>query len=151
MVTPRSGRPRGRRPKTFREDPDRHAVARLAIGREIAPLTPISPNYPELVVTHWEKVCAPGAPATFEGKADTLEKKRKKWRSDPAREPWLQAMVAAFVAVFQEHDRAKARARCLWLASRAGEAAFARRVLWPMITARDLPEFRPHHDRSIVC
>jgi hypothetical protein len=164
MVTPRTGRPPGPLPKSFRGDDDRfavalldvlgvltdakahtraRAVASLLIGREVKPPPRTSKNYPNLVATTRDKLRGPGIAASFEGRADTLEKKRKKWRNDPAWEPWRQAMVRAFLVVFLERDRARARAQALWLASPAGEAEYAREVLWPMITASDLPGIHP--------
>jgi hypothetical protein len=168
MVTPRSGKPRGRPPKSFRDDDDRfavalldaleiltnstgrdraRAVARLVIGTEIKPPPSPSKNHPELVATTWDKLSVPGLAASFEGKADTLRVKHHKWRSDPAWEPWRQTIVHAFLIVFREQDGAIAKAQSLWLASSVGEEKFAREVLWPMIAAGDLPEFRNHTER----
>jgi len=168
MVTPKTGKPRGRPPKSFRRDPERYAIA-LSDALQLLGLTEKSSfdlvaalivgreTTSNIVADGRLKVqyesALPGSPSvTILGKSDTIRGKsklrarkgseRKELSLDDAN--WRLKMALAFAATFSAKDLKSGADLICQLTSEINESKYAEAVLLPMMKAKfDPPDFSP--------
>src|SRR4051812_11871258 len=169
MVTPRTGKPRGRPRKSFLEDPERYAIA---LSDALAALGLSEPDsfafaaailMGEEVAIEWlpnggariryGRVCAPGEPTTtILGKADTLRGKAKhRARKGAKLTPftrdemhWRQHMALCIMVVLGAKDEVRCAEKVRQLAAEIGEAEFCESQLIPMLKRKfEPPDFSP--------
>jgi hypothetical protein len=117
MVSPRKpGAKRGRPAVALADDPDRFAVALIAATdalemtstRQAALLAAVL-----MLGEHaggiaggdaYRKIIEAGAPATFEGRADALRKKRRLAEQNPEARMWVIAMAGIFMRLIGAKD-----------------------------------------------
>jgi hypothetical protein len=88
------------------------------------------------LVTYERRVTGGGSAASFAGKASTLCRKAKLAEQDPEAVAWRKAMCRCLVLAFTGNDHAVS-AGIIWeLAMVAGEQAYARDVLLPLLAVR---------------
>jgi hypothetical protein len=168
MVTPRTGRPRGRPPKDFLRDPERFAIpyalalmkvfnasendAFTAAAAQLPPSTAVNTTETGLRRKRGRGALPPGLSvtykrnlATFASKSSTLLKRARKAKAKhPA---WCQAMSRAFeLALRPEGDRQFSSLEIMRLTTAVDEGAYALAVLLPLLAAKfhQLPEYFPN-------
>ena len=162
MVTPRTGRPRGRPKKDFLRDPERFAIPcalalmtvfnasendafTVAAAWLLGTATnarPVGPRHKRgrgampagTLVTYERAFCRGSSTVTFAGKAATLRKKAVKVCAE--RGAWCYAMSRAFVLALRPgKDRQSSALEIMRLTASAGEGAYALAVLLPLLAA----------------
>jgi hypothetical protein len=172
MVTPRTGRPRGRPKKDFLRDPERFAipfaialmtafdasendaftVAAAELLGTVINTKPVGPRSKRgrgalpagILATYKRAFRRGGSAAHFAGKASTLRKKANKVCTQHSE--WCRAMSRAFVLALHGKDRQFSTLEIMRLAASVGEVGYARDVLLPLLAARfyPLPDFMPN-------
>ncbi len=157
------GKPRGAPKKPFVHDPERYAINRadafMALGASEADAFEIvaaqmlghavacedvGPRRMRgrglvragTLVSYERRAVGGGSAATFAGKASTLRRKAKAALTDPQAVAWRRAMSRAFVLALTGEDHERCSAIIAELAAVAGEQAYARDVLMPLLAAR---------------
>ena len=87
-------------------------------------------------ITYQRRAVGGGSAANFEGKASTLRRKAKAAERDPQAVAWRKAMGRAYVLALTAKDHERCAAIIMELAAVAGERAYARDVLLPLVAAR---------------
>ena len=158
MVSPQTGRPRGRPPYDFLRDPERYAIAYIdalgvlgtsetdafkiaaaqIVGVPIGCRT-VDPRRKRGrgLVGGGELVNYDNGPTTIVGKADTLRRKFKRPMS-PEERVWRLAMGRAFLLALRGKDWDRCASKIEELAKSVGEAAYAQTVLLPLLAAKFL-------------
>jgi hypothetical protein len=154
---------RGAPKKTFVHDPDRYAIARadafMALGassndafatvavqmlgepvaeQDVAPRRKRGRGLIAggVQITYERRAIGGGSAATFDGKASSLRRKAKLAETDPQAVAWRKAMGRAYILALTGKDHARCAAIIAELAAVAGEQAYARDVLLPLLAAR---------------
>jgi hypothetical protein len=158
VVTPKTGRRRGRPPYNFFIDPERFAIpfidALTALG--VSETDAFKAAAAQIVGVRLElrtveprrkqgRGSVPGGTVisydqgtvTIAGKADTLRRKFKQ-PCLPEVAAWRRAMAHGFVLALTGKDRDRCTAKILELATSVGEASYARAVLLPMLEAKKI-------------
>jgi hypothetical protein len=166
--------PRGAPKKQFVRDPDRYAISRadaymvLGISENDAFMTVAVQTLGEAVaeqrvgprrkrgrgliaggiqITYERRAVGGGSAVTFAGKATTLRLKAKAAEQDPQAVAWRKAMGRAHVLALTGKDHERCAAIIVELAAVAGEQAYARDVLLPLLAARTFLAGRIIHER----
>jgi hypothetical protein len=87
-------------------------------------------------ITYARRAVGGGSAAEFDGKASSLRRKAKLAEADPQAVAWRKAMCRAYVLALTGKDHEHCVAIILELAAVAGEQAYARDVLLPLLAAR---------------
>ncbi len=168
MVTPKTGKPRGRPTKLLTEDPERYAIAlsdalqAMGMGEKDSFYLSAALMFSEAVdsaemadgrvrVTY--ESARPGFPSvTISGKSDTIRGKsklrRKRGQQEVGVRPedaaWRKHMGLAFIVALSTKDFGVGCASIRSLADSVGENAFAEAVLIPMLQQKfQPPDFSP--------
>jgi hypothetical protein len=158
MVSPQTGRPRGRPPYDFLRDPERYAIpfidallthgtsetdafkiaAAQIVGIPLGCRT-VGPRQKRGrgLVRAGLLVNYDYASTTIVGKADTLRRKFKRPIS-PEEHVWRLAMGRAFLLATRAKDLDRCASKINELAEAVGEAQYARAVLLPLLAAKFL-------------
>jgi hypothetical protein len=167
-------KPRGAPRKQFVHDPERYAIARadafmaLGVSENDAFMTVAAQLLGAVVaeqrvgprrkrgrgliaggmqITYERRAVGGGSAASFAGKATTLRLKAKAAERDPQAVAWRKAMGRAQVLALTGNDHERCAAIIAELAAVAGEQAFARDVLLPLLAARTFLAARIIHER----
>jgi hypothetical protein len=163
VVTPKTGRRRGRPRYNFFADPERFAVAFLDALMALDELGALKVSEGDAFKTAAVQIVGvpmelktveprrkrgrgpvPGGtniaydgrgPATIAGKADTLRRKYKR-SCPPEVAAWRLAMARGFMLALTGRDRDRCAAEIARLAASVGEASYATAVLLPMLAAK---------------
>jgi hypothetical protein len=157
MATPRTGNPRGRKPKVYREDPDRYAIAfalalqvankmseasafnlaaALFYGHEVEPEHTRRRKPPSTEAVGWIPVKKPGA-VGLPNKATALRLKSSRALREEDAEHQKTLTVACALAL-GEKDSQKAILVLLEMLNTIAERDFGEKVLVPMILAKPI-------------
>ncbi|WP_128565411.1 hypothetical protein [Methylobacterium crusticola] len=161
MVTPKTGRPRGRPKKFPLHDPDRYWIAyafalqasgyseRAAFDLAAAQVYGEVGKIEKIQFgdkTGWTRVEFPkvaGSATTVPGKASTLRRKANVARTGEEAY-WLVLISRAWLQAMRSKDRARNRAEMLAIGSHLGEEAFIAGCLIPFLAAATaLPDYSP--------
>jgi hypothetical protein len=157
MVTPRTGRPRGRPPYDFLHDSERYAIpfidALVVLGTsetdafKIAAAqivgTPMGGQTVDPRRKRGRGLVRGGVLVNYDegstivGKADTLRRKFKRPMS-PEERVWRRAMGRAFLLALRGKDLHRCVSKIEELAKSVGEAAYAQTMLLPLLAAKIL-------------
>ncbi|WP_132250223.1 hypothetical protein [Methylobacterium segetis] len=161
MVTPKTGRPRGRPRKTLFDDPDRYWIAYalalqaagcsenkafdLAAARVYGHVDRIE-EIASGELTGWTKVSVSRverSATTIFGKASTLRRKTNVARTE-IETLWLTLLARAWMQALLSKDHERNRLHLQVLGKHLGEEAFVDRVLLPILDKKSaLPDFSP--------
>jgi hypothetical protein len=167
-------KPRGAPKKPFVRDADRYAISRadaymaLGVSENDAFTTVAVQTLGEAVaeqrvgprrkrgrgliaggiqITYERLAVGGGSAASFAGKATTLRLKAKAAERDPQAVAWRTAMGRCYVLALTVKDHECCAAIIAELAAVAGEQAYARDVLLPLLAARTFLAARIIHER----
>lgn len=168
MVTPRTGRPRGRPKKNFLDDPERYAVALSdalhslgMTGKDAftfvaavlaAQETKISKLEDGSANIRYESALPGGPSVTIAGKADTLRGKSKlrPRKGSPQKAiseeeaHWRKMMALAFAIALKAKDEIRCSILIRQIVAEVGEVSFGETYLLPMLRAKfQPPDFSP--------
>jgi hypothetical protein len=167
-------KPRGAPRKTFAHDPERFAISRadayraLGVSENDAFMTVavqmlgavvasenVGPRRKRgrgliaggIQITYERRAVGGGSAASFAGKATTLRLKAKAAERDAQAVAWRKAMGRAHVFALTGKDHERCAAIIAELAALAGEHAYARDVLLPLLAARTFLVAQFIHER----
>ena len=138
MATRRTGKPKGRPPVEWGDDPDRYAVALIAALdaleatsiRQSALLAAVLMLDKPVGDNGFEKITGPDESAvTEEGRADALRRKYRTAAGDPASARWIVTMAGIFMLLIGAKDWEKVEHASLRRASVLGEQDFVRALI----------------------